>query len=164
MEHHATRGFTRDMQIRRDDLSGTAIAAFLEEHLRDMRSVTPPGSKHALDLDGLRRDNIHFWIVWDNDSIVGCGALKVLNEYHGELKSMRTAVPRRKRGVASLLLAHLIEEAQRRGLRQLSLETGAMPFFEPARRLYLKFGFVPCAPFGDYRPDPNSVFMTRLLS
>ncbi len=150
------------MIIRADDLRGPEIAAFLEEHLEDMRSVSPPESKHALDLDGLRRPEITFWILWDGRVIAGCGALKELDPLHGELKSMRTARDYRRRGVAARVLRHILETAKSRGYQRVSLETGAMPFFEPARSLYRSFGFEDCGPFGSYRADPNSVFMTRV--
>lgn len=151
------------MKILVDDLTGDAIARFLEEHIRDMRSVSPPESKHALDLDGLRKPNITFWSVWDGETLAGCGALKELDSRHGEVKSMRTASSHRSQGVGAMMLQHIIDEARRRGYHRLSLETGAMPFFAPARRLYARFGFTPCAPFGDYKPDPNSVFMSLAL-
>jgi putative acetyltransferase len=151
------------MRIQLDDLSGPEIAAFLEEHVNNMRAISPPESKHALDLDGLRKPEITFWTVWDEDALVGCGALKELDAGHGEVKSMRVSTERRGRGIASTLLAHILDEAKRRHYGRVSLETGAMPFFEPARRLYAKFGFEPCAPFADYKPDPNSVFMTKAL-
>ena len=125
--------------------------------------MSPPESKHALDLDGLRRPEITFWIVWDGGRIAGCGALKELDAHHGELKSMRTSREHRRHGVASVLMNHLVDAARARGYRRLSLETGSMPFFEPARRLYAKFGFAPCGPFADYKPDPNSVFLSRTL-
>ena len=151
------------MKIVLDDLLGPEIAEFLEEHILDMKSVSPPESKHALDLDGLRKPEITFWTVWDDRQLVGCGALKQLDAAQGEVKSMRTARACKQRGIASMVLRHIIEVAQQRNYRRLSLETGAMPFFEPARRLYAKFGFTPCAPFAEYREDPNSVFMTREL-
>jgi putative acetyltransferase len=151
------------MLIRIDDLSGNEIAAFLEEHITEMKAVTPPKSKHALDLDGLRKPEITFWTVWDGERLVGCGALKELDPGHGELKSMRTAATARRSGTATAILLHIIREANRRGYRRLSLETGALPFFEPARRLYAKFGFIPCGPFSTYTEDPNSVFMTKEL-
>jgi putative acetyltransferase len=149
------------IEIRVDDLSGAAIAAFLEEHICDMKSVSPPESKHALDLEGLRQPEITFWIAWDGNTIAGCGALKELSAQEGEVKSMRTAPRNRGQGVASSLLEHVILEAGRRGYRKLYLETGSMTFFEPARRLYAKHGFVPCPPFADYWDDPNSVFMRK---
>jgi putative acetyltransferase len=151
------------VRIVRDDLSGPEIAAFLEEHLHEMRAASPPESTHALDLSGLRRPEVTFWSVFDEGSLVGCGALKALDERHAELKSMRTAVARKRSGVASLLLGHIIDEARGSGFRQLSLETGSSEFFLPARRLYEKFGFAYCDPFADYVLDPNSVFMTRTL-
>ncbi|WP_062429377.1 GNAT family N-acetyltransferase [Herbidospora daliensis] len=151
------------MEIAVDDLSGPEIAAFLEEHVREMRATTPPESKHALDLDGLRRPGVTFWSVRDGGVIVGCGAIKALDDVHAEVKSMRTAAARKRSGVASLLLGHLIAEAARMGFTRLSLETGSAAFFAPARSLYEKFGFAYCEPFADYRPDPLSVFMTREL-
>lgn len=146
-----------------DDLAGPEIAAFLDEHVQQMRAISPPESKHALDLDGLRRPEITFWSVWDGVELVGCGALKTLDAGHAELKSMRTAPARARSGVASLLLTHILAEARRLGFTRLSLETGAADFFRPARNLYEKFGFARCEPFGDYRPDPLSVFMTTIL-
>ncbi|WP_030454336.1 GNAT family N-acetyltransferase [Herbidospora cretacea] len=151
------------MRIVVDDLSGPEIAAFLEEHVREMRATTPPESKHALDLDGLRRPEVTFWSVHDEGVIVGCGAIKALDDVHAEVKSMRTAAARKRSGVASLLLGHLIAEAARMGFTRLSLETGSGAFFAPARSLYEKFGFTYCEPFADYKPDPLSVFMTREL-
>jgi putative acetyltransferase len=146
-----------------DDLSGPEIAAFLEDHVRDMLAITPLESKHALDLDALRRPEVTFWSVLDGDALVGCGAIKWLDDRHAEVKSMRTAADRRGTGVASRLLEHILAEAQRNGFSRLSLETGATEPFRPARRLYEKFGFEYCGPFAAYRPDPNSVFMTRAL-
>ncbi|MBO4274912.1 GNAT family N-acetyltransferase [Microbispora triticiradicis] len=151
------------MRIVEDDLSGPEIAEFLEEHLREMRSITPPESKHALDLDGLRSPEVTFWSVMDGGAVVGCGAIKRLDDSHAELKSMRTAAARKRAGIASLLLRHILAEAGRMGFTRLSLETGAEEHFLPARKLYEKFGFTYCEPFGDYRPDPLSVFMTRPL-
>jgi putative acetyltransferase len=151
------------MNIVVDDLSGPQIAAFLHEHVQQMRAITPLESKHALDLDGLRAPEVTFWSVRDGDSVVGCGAIKRLDAAHAELKSMRTAPARKRSGVASLLLAHILAEAGLMGFTRLSLETGSAEFFLPARKLYEKFGFDYCEPFADYRPDPHSVFMTRLL-
>jgi len=144
-----------------DDLSGPAIAEFLAEHLRDMRAISPPESVHALDLDELRKPEITFWSVLDGDTLVGCAALKRLDADHAELKSMRTASTRRRGGIGSLILDHVIGEARRMGYTRLSLETGSFDFFEPARTLYRKFGFDYCEPFADYTLDPNSVYMTR---
>ena len=151
------------MEIREDDLSGAEIIKLLHEHLRCLALVSPPESRHALDLDGLRKPEITFWSVWNGSDLAGCGAMKELNEQHAEIKSMRTAEAYRRQGVASQMLRHIIEEAKRRGYRRLSLETGSMEYFEPARRFYASFGFTPCGPFATYLEDPNSVFMTREL-
>lgn len=149
--------------IRLDDLRDPAVATLLEEHLEEMQAASPPESKHALDLDGLRKPGITFWTAWDSDLLVGCGALKELDATHGEIKSMRTTAAYRGRGVASAMLSHITDEAARRGYRRLSLETGSGDFFAPARALYAKFDFVVCEPFGDYKPDPNSYFMTKSI-
>lgn len=151
------------MEIRVDDLTGPEIHALLQEHLDSMKLYSPPESIHALDLDALRQPAITFWTVWEGDDLLGCGALKALDDQHGEIKSMRTANQHRRKGVARAVLAHMIDEARRRGYRRLSLETGSHPAFEPARRLYASFGFAYCEPFADYRLDPYSVFMTMVL-
>jgi putative acetyltransferase len=147
-----------------DDLSGPEIAAFLEEHIEEMKSVTPPGSKHALDLDGLRAPDVTFWTMLEDGEIVGCGALKLLGGDEAEIKSMRVAEAHRGRGLASAILQHILAEARRRGIARVFLETGSFEFFAPARRLYLKHGFELCPPFADYEEDPNSVFMTKTLA
>ena len=146
-----------------DDLTGPQIARFLDEHVAEMLSITPPESKHALDLETLREPGITFWSVMDGGSVVGCGALKRLDARHAEVKSMRTKPARQQSGIASLLLEYVITEARRMGFTRLSLETGSTGFFLPARKLYEKFGFEYCGPFADYQPDPHSVFMTRTL-
>lgn len=151
------------MEIVVDDLTGSEIAEFLAEHIEEMRSITPPESKHALDLEGLRAPDITFWTVVEDGRVLACGALKLLGDGHGEIKSMRVAPDCRQRGVASTMLLHIIAEARRMGLSRLSLETGSFEFFEPARRLYRKHGFEICGPFAGYKPDPNSVFMTKIL-
>jgi putative acetyltransferase len=147
-----------------DDLTGPAIAALLQEHIDQMRAITPPESKHALDLDSLRAPGITLWSAYDDDGhLVGCGALKHLDPTSAEIKSMRTATTAQRRGVAAALLTHLITEARHRHYQHLYLETGADDFFQPARALYHRFGFQPCEPFADYRPDPNSVHLTLTL-
>ena len=151
------------MQIRVDDLAGGEIRALLAEHLHDMQRLSPPESIHALDLAALRRPEITFWTVWSRQELLGCGALKELTAAHGEVKSMRTASTHRRRGVARAMLQHIIAEARRRSYARLSLETGSMSAFEPARRLYESFGFTACSPFADYTADANSVFFTRTL-
>lgn len=155
---------TTALHIRRDDLRGPEIRALLEEHLRNMRALSPPESVHALDLDALRRSDITFWTVWHGGDLLGCGALRELDTAHGEIKSMRTAQAHRRRGAARFVLEHIIAEARARAYKRLSLETGSMAAFEPAQQLYRSFGFEYCAAFGDYPvDDANSVFMTRVL-
>jgi putative acetyltransferase len=151
------------LRIREDDLQSVAIAALLAEHLEQMHEITPPESVHALDLEGLKAPDITFWSVWEGAELVGCGALKELDGRRGEIKSMRTARAHLRRGIGTVVLEHILDEACRRGYERVSLETGAQEEFEPARALYRRFGFVSCEPFGDYREDPNSVFMTRSL-
>jgi putative acetyltransferase len=151
------------MEIRVDDLRGPEIIELLQEHLRCMAMVSPPESRHALDLAGLRQPEITFWTIWNNGELAGCGALKQLDAEHGEIKSMRTTYPYLRQGVAARMLRHLIEVAKHRSYRRLSLETGSMDYFEPARKLYASFGFVACEPFGSYKKDPNSSFMTKEL-
>ena len=146
--------------IKLDDLSGLEIAELLQEHLDDMHVHSPPESVHALDLDALKKPEITFWTVWLDDRLVGCGALKELDKTHGEIKSMRTPNDFRGKGVGKLMLRHIIDEARRRNYKRLSLETGSMEAFEPARRLYESYGFKQCGPFADYVLDPNSLFMT----
>jgi len=153
----------RALRIEVDDLSRPAIHALLDEHLREMHALSPPGSVHALDLARLRQPAITFWSAWDGPLLAGCGALKELDPRHGEVKSMRTPAALRRRGAGRALLAHILHVARARGYERVSLETGAQSVFEPAHRLYASFGFVECGPFGDYRPDPNSVFMTMEL-
>jgi putative acetyltransferase len=149
------------VDIRVDDLSGGEIRALLDEHLANMRSISPPESTHALPIEGLRKPDVTFWTAWENGELVGCGALKELDAEHGEIKSMRTVSRHLRKGVAQALLDYIIGEAGRRGYRRLSLETGSMEAFEPARQLYARAGFTYCEPFADYIEDPNSVFMTR---
>lgn len=149
------------MRIVVDDLKGPEIAALLEAHVAELRSISPPESKHALDLDGLRQSGTTMWSVWEGDEIVGCAALKDLGERHAELKSMRVAKEHQGKGIASALLQHVLAEARTMGFTRISLETGSMDFFAPAHRLYARHGFIECGPFGSYKDDPNSVFMTR---
>ena len=150
-----------EMEIRIDDLQGPEIRLLIQEHLRHAAERTPPGSIHALGIEGLRAPDITFWTLWDNGELLGCGALKELDREHGEVKSMRTAYAYQRRGVAARMLEHIIAEAQRRKYRRLSLETGSQESFEPARALYRKFGFAECGPFNRYTDDPNGTFMTR---
>lgn len=147
-------------EVRLDDLRGAEIAALLREHLDDMQLHSPPESIHALDLEKLRQPEITFWTVWQGSELLGCGAIKQLDATHGEIKSMRTSARHRRKGVAAVMLQHIVDEAKMRGYRQLSLETGSAAAFAPARLLYASFGFRECGPFADYMEDPYSVFMS----
>lgn len=151
------------MLIALDDPARPDVKALLEEHLQQMRTLSPRESVHALDIAQLKQPEISFWTARDGEALLGCGALKQLDAQHGEIKSMRTPAALRRRGAGRALLAHIVDEAKRRGYRRLSLETGATPAFQPAHALYEHFGFVRCGPFADYRNDPNSVFMTLAL-
>lgn len=151
------------MKIILDDLTDQEIKTLLLEHLDEMRLNTPLESVHALDLEELRQPDITFWSVWEKSDLIGCGALKTLDEKHAEIKSMRTATAHSRKGVARRLLEHMIAQASHKGYRRLSLETGSQIAFAPARGLYASFGFEYCAPFADYIEDQNSVFMTKML-
>lgn len=151
------------MIIKLDDLQHPAIHALLNEHLQNMYELSPPESVHALDLEKLRVPDITFWTVWENEVLLGCGALKELDQKHGEIKSMRTPRAHRRKGAGRAILTHIIEVAKERSYERLSLETGTAEAFTPARKLYESFGFSYCEPFGDYTDDPNSVFMTMRL-
>ena len=146
-----------------DDLSGAAVRVLLEQHFAGMLANSPVESCHFLDFDGLRAGDVTFWSIHSGEQLAGCGALKMLDAGHGEIKSMRTAEDFLRQGVAAQMLDHIIDAARERGLERLSLETGSSGAFEPALALYQRYGFTECEPFADYRPDPFSRFMTRLL-
>jgi len=162
-ERTMARDARRGLSIRVDDLESPEMVELLADHLRALSETSPPESMHALTADELSRPDVTLWSVWDGSELTGCGALKELDAQHGEIKFMRTVASRQRKGVASTLLRHILAEAERRGYRRLSLETGSMAYFEPARNLYRKFGFEECPPFADYVDDPNSVYMTREL-
>ena len=149
------------MDIRVDDLSSPEIIRLLHEHLRSVALHSPPESVHALGLEALRNPDITFWSAWQDSELMGCGAIKELDSRHGEIKSMRTVSSHLRKGIAATLMHHILEEAERRSYERLSLETGSMDAFAPARSLYASFGFKPCGPFANYVEDPYSVFMTR---
>ena len=146
------------------DLTDARVIQLLEDHLADMFATSPAESVHALDVSGLTDPRVTFWTLQGGEEVLGCVALKRLDDEHGELKSMRTSAEYRGRGLGRLLLDHVIAEARLREYRRISLETGSQEFFEPARTLYARNGFEVCGPFADYALDPNSVFMTRELT
>jgi putative acetyltransferase len=144
-------------------LDDARVHALLDHHVKTARAETGRGSAHALDLEGLRSADTTFWSAWDGETVVGMGALRRLSPTHGEIKSMHTAASHRRSGIATAILRHIMEAARAAGLRRLSLETGSWAYFQPARALYGRHGFMDCRPFGEYVDDPNSVFMTRNL-
>ena len=151
------------MQIRLDDLTGGEVIVLLNEHLADMYATSPAESVHALDVDALKASNIRFFSAWQQGTLAGCVAIKTLDNQMAELKSMRTATAFRGMGVGQALLQFIIDHAKAQGFTSLSLETGTQDYFAPARSLYRKFGFTDCGPFGQYKLDPNSHFMTLTL-
>jgi len=151
------------MKILPGQLDHAQVVELLRVHLARARAVCPPCSTHALDLGGLRSPAVSFWSAWDGGRLLGVAALQQLDPEHGEVKSMHTAERARGRGVGDGMLRHLIAEARHRGYARLSLETGSMAYFDPARRLYRRHGFAECGPFSNYRLDTNSVYMTLEL-
>ena len=134
------------------------VNELLKKHFIELRSVSPAVSTHVLDIAGLKDQSIKFWSLWENNELVGCGALKFLEKNHGEFKSIRVADKFKKTGVGEKIIDHLIEEAKKLQISKLSIETGAGEFFLPARKLFSKFGFKKCPPFAHYKEDPNSCY------
>ena len=134
------------------------VNELLKKHFIELRSVSPAGSTHVLDIAGLKDQSIKFWSLWVNNELVGCGALKFLEKNHGEFKSIRVADKFKKTGVGEKIIDHLIEEAKKLQISKLSIETGAGDFFLPARKLFSKFGFKKCPPFAHYKEDSNSCY------
>ncbi len=151
------------MHIKEDDLFGPEIRALLESHFAHMLANSPKDKCHFLDFEGLKGDGVTFWSIWDGDALAGCGALREIDATHGEIKSMRTHGDHLRKGAAAQMLDHIIKTARERGYTRLSLETGSGDAFEAATALYLRYGFERCPPFGDYREDPFSRFMTLAL-
>ena len=148
------------IRIIQGDLTDRRVADLLHIHLTRARAETATGSAHALDTTGLQTPDITCWTIWDDQTLLGFGALKRLSAGHGEVKSMHIADSVRRRGAGSAMLRHIIATARASGMSRLSLETGSWEYFRPARAFYKSHGFVECSPFGDYVPDPNSVFMS----
>lgn len=150
----------RMMRIVEGDFSDPRVRDLLHIHLTRARAETAPGSAHALDTGGLQSPDVSFWTIWNDQTLLGFGALKRLSADHGEVKSMHTAEAARGKGAGSAMLRHVIQSARASGMRRLSLETGTSEYFGPARALYKSHGFLECPPFADYVLDPNSVFMS----
>ncbi len=161
---HLARARDPDMQIQIDDPARDDVQALLEEHLRSMHALSPPESVHALDVSRLMESDITFWTVRKDGVLWGCGALREISSEHGEIKSMRTPSVFRRKGAGRALLNHILFEARCRSYQRVSLETGPAHSFAPAHQLYQSAGFQLCGPFGNYKSDPFSVFMTLQLS
>ena len=142
------------------NFDNSEVNNLLKKHFIELRSVSPAGSTHVLDIDGLKDPSIKFWSLWENNKLVGCGALKFLEKNHGEFKSIRVADEFKKKGIGERIINHLIGEAKKLKISKLSIETGAGDFFLPARNLFSKFGFKSCPPFAHYKDDPNSCYYT----
>ena len=140
------------------------VNELLIKHFIELRSASPEGSAHVLDINGLRVPSIKFWSLWENQNLMGCGALKFLDKGHGEFKSIRIHDNFRKKGNGINVINHLINEAKKLNISRLSIETGAGDFFIPARKLFKQCGFEPCKPFAHYKDDINSVYLTKLIN
>ena len=151
------------LRIELDDLSRPPVLALLEEHLRNMYHLSPPDQVFAFDASKLKGPDISFWTAWDGDLLLGCAALKAISSAEGEIKSMRTPSALRRTGAGRALLDHVIDVARSRAYRILYLETGRHPAFVAAQTLYASAGFKLCGPFGSYRENGNSVFMSLVL-
>ena len=143
-----------------NNFNNPEVNNLLTKHFIELRSVSPEGSAHVLDIPGLKVKSIKFWSLWNNDELLGCGALKFLNESHGEFKSIRVADKFRNKGFGTKIIGHLIEKAKEINIKKISVETGAGIFFTPARKLFISFGFKKCNPFAHYKDDPNSCYFS----
>ena len=139
------------------------VHELLTEHFIELRDASPKGSAHVLDIPGLKITSIKFWSLWENNKLMGCGALKFLEDEHGEFKSIRIHNDFRNKGYGINVINHLINEAKKLNIKKLSIETGAGNFFLPARKLFKKCGFTPCKPFAHYKDDANSVYLSKKI-
>tara|TARA_B100000676_G_C17870633_1_gene728412 strand:- start:115 stop:582 length:468 start_codon:yes stop_codon:yes gene_type:complete len=139
------------------------VNELLKKHFIELRAASPDGSAHVLDIPGLKVQSIKFWSLWNEERLIGCGALKFLDKFHGEFKSIRVHDNFRKQGQGINVINHLISEARKLQIKRLSIETGAGKFFIPARKLFKKTGFTECEPFAHYKEDINSVYLTMLI-
>ena len=140
------------------------VNELLKKHFIELRAASPEGSAHVLDIPGLKVSSIKFWSLWKNEKLIGCGALKFLDNDHGEFKSIRVHNNFRKKGYGIQVINHLIYEAQKLNIKKISIETGAGVFFIPARKLFNKCGFEICEPFAHYSKDINSIYLTKIIS
>tara|TARA_B100000401_G_C52456590_1_gene554529 strand:- start:78 stop:533 length:456 start_codon:yes stop_codon:yes gene_type:complete len=146
------------MKVIENNFDNAEVNHLLTKHFIELRSVSPDDSCHVLDIKGLKDSSIKFWSFWDNNQLIGCAALKFLDDEHGEFKSIRVEDNSRGKGVGEKIISHLIKVAKNEGIKRLSIETGAGDFFKSARKLFKKFGFKTCRPFADYKEDPNSCY------
>ncbi|RAI03156.1 GNAT family N-acetyltransferase [Acuticoccus sediminis] len=151
------------LTVTRADLAAPEVLTLLAAHAAHCSSLSPPESCHFLTADGLDVPEVTVWAAWDGTELAGVGALKALPDEAGEIKSMHTAAAQRGKGVGKVILETILAEAERRGYHSLWLETGTIEAFGAARRLYERYGFAVCEPFGDYRLDPHSIFYTKTL-
>ena len=140
------------------------VHELLIKHFIELRAASPEGSAHVLDIPGLKVSSIKFWSLWQDEMLMGCGALKFLDKEHGEFKSIRIHDDFRKQGNSINVINHLINEAKKLNINRLSIETGAGDFFIPARKLFKKCGFETCKPFAHYKEDVNSVYLTKIIN
>ena len=147
-----------------DNFNNPEVHKLLIKHFIELRAASPEGSAHVLDINGLKHSSIKFWSLWKNKTLAGCGALKFLNNHHGEFKSIRVHNDFRGKDNGIKIIEHLIDEAKKLGIKRLSIETGAGKFFEPARKLFKKCNFEPCKPFAHYKEDVNSIYLTKLIN
>ena len=139
------------------------VNELLTKHFIELRAASPEGSAHVLDIPGLKISSIKFWSLWEDEQLLGCGALKFLDEGHGEFKSIRVHDNFRNKGYGVKIIQHLITEAKNLKVKRISIETGAGKFFEPARKLFKKYDFETCEPFAHYKKDINSIYLTKLI-
>ena len=156
--------FFKIMKSIENNFDNPQVNELLINHFVELRSVSPEGSAHVLDIPGLKVPSIKFWSLWKDTNLVGCGALKFLDNDHGEFKSIRVHDNYRNMGNGIKVIEHLIEEAKKLKIKRLSIETGAGKFFEPARKLFKKCNFMPCKPFAHYKEDINSIYLTKLIN
>ena len=146
------------MKVIENNFDNIEVNDLLTKHFIELRSVSPDDSCHVLDIKGLRNPSIKFWSFWDNNQLIGCAALKFLDNEHGELKSIRVEDRFRGKGIGEKIISYLINVSKKEGIKKLSIETGSGDFFSSARKLFKKFGFKTCVPFADYKEDPNSCY------
>ena len=146
-----------------NNFENSEVHELLTKHFIELKAASPEGSAHVLDIPGLKVPSIKFWSLWKNDKLIGCGALKFLDNEHGEFKSIRIHDNFRKKGYGIIVIDHLINEAKKLNIKKLSIETGAGDFFKPARKLFNHCGFETCEPFAHYKEDINSIYLTKII-